>query len=203
MAIKGRAKRREEKVTEKPLDAEGSAEAALASVEGGEQEQKRGRGRPKKEVNWDLVGYFASMGSPREEIAQAVGVSLDTLMRGANGKIFEGILAGGIYKANASIRRVLFGTLRGRLIDPDGKVIEIPVDERIAMAKYLAQRKTYLNLAERVDVTTDDEQLGASSSKDVLVITVKNDKGAQGSTAPAKEQKPAKRRKPKRDEEDE
>ena len=120
---------------------------------------KRGRGRPPKEINWDLAAAYANMGATRYEIAAALGVSLKTLERPRNRKIFDAIRSGGVYRANLSIRRVLFGTLRGRLVDPSGETIIVPLEERIAMAKYLANRRSFVMLEEaHASALTDSAQ---------------------------------------------
>lgn len=155
-----------------PRSPEELAEIRRKRAEGG----KKG-GRPRKEIDWDRVAYLANMGATAMEIAAVMGVSEDTLRSGRNGKVFRGILEGGVLKANVSIRRVLFGTLRGRLVDPaTGEVEVVPVEERIAMAKYLANRKTYLNLEESAssaDVTSGGKPLGDGVR--VLTVTVKGE----------------------------
>lgn len=99
-------------------------------------ERRTGRGRPRKVIEWRYVEYLASMGATSKEIAEAVGVGLTTL---ESRPTFREAVARGVYLANVSIRRVLFGVLRGQLIDPaTGRAEKVPMEERISMAKYLA-----------------------------------------------------------------
>lgn len=140
-------------------------EVRRARAEGG----KKG-GRPPKPIDWNLVTYLASIDCTEAEIAASLGIRKERLTHGKNAKVMASIVAGGTPKVNVSIRRVLVGTLRGRLIDPETGAIEhVPMDERIAMAKYLATKKRYLDLE---SAATDLTSGGKPLNDGVKVMTV-------------------------------
>jgi hypothetical protein len=72
--------------------------------------EKHPGGRPKKEVDFEMVKRLAAVMCTIEEIAAVLGVSVDTLER--RGERFRQALAEGQAQGRASLRRIQFETAK-------------------------------------------------------------------------------------------
>lgn len=64
--------------------------------------EERGRGRPKKPIDYEMAKKLAGIQCTQEEIAAFLGLSVDTLMRDEH---FCGIYKEGVHNGRMSLRR--------------------------------------------------------------------------------------------------
>jgi hypothetical protein len=124
------------------------------------------QGRPRKAIDWQLAEALLRLQATDEEVAGALGASVDTLARRRR---FAELKAGARAHGRLSLRRVLFGFARGVLADPTtGKPQPVPMSLQLDAAKTLARH--YLGITDHgsVDVTSGGQPLEGN----VLIVDV-------------------------------
>jgi len=130
------------------------------------------RGRPRKGIDWQLAEVLLRIQGTDDEVAGALGVSVDTLVRDP---LFAELKAGGRAHGRLSLRRVLFGFARGVLPHPTtGKPQAVPMSLQLDAAKTLARH--YLDITERTSVEVTNSG-GHLEDNHILVIDVGKKEG--------------------------